>query len=83
MHQSMFWINGHSKFQNCQYQLVFLDKWVPYLDSLEPLGLGVMWCDVVGCGGMWCGGVGLVKVCIFYNQKMHLYLIEEVLFFVR
>ena len=41
----------------------------------KPLGLRgcvvcVMWCDVGG--GV---GVGLVKVCIFHNQKMHVYLI--------
>ena len=49
--------------------------WVkgPYLDSLKPLGLSgcvvcVMWCGRLG------GGV-LVKVCIFHNQKMHVYLI--------
>ena len=37
--------------------------------------LGVVlhvWCGVMwGFGGMW----GLVKVCIFHNQKMHVYLI--------
>ena len=51
---------------------------------------GVVWCSVVWCGVVWCGvvwccvlrccvvrwgGVGLVKVCIFHNQKMHFYLI--------
>ena len=48
---------------------------VPYLDSLEPLGLRccvrcvwcgvvccvVVWCDKVWCGVIKCGGVGQVK----------------------
>ena len=48
----------------------------PYFDSLKPLGLSGLccMCDVVWCGG---GGGGLVKVCIFHNQKMHVYLINS------
>ena len=56
-----------------QYQLGVSDKWVPYLDSLKPLGLR---CCVVCV--MW--GWGLVKVCIFHNQKLHVYLITWYLF---
>ena len=46
-------------------------KGAPYSDSLKPLGLRgcvvcLMWCDV---GGVVGGGWGLVKVCIFHNQK--------------
>ena len=55
----------------------FWIKGPPYLDSLKPLGLSgcvvcVMWCDVMW--GVGWGG-GLMKVCIFHNQKMHVYLI--------
>ena len=53
-----------------KYQLRGLDKWAPYLNSLEPLGLR---CCVVYDGVGWGG---LVKVCIFHNQKMHVYFIS-------
>ena len=44
-----------------QYQFGVLDKWAPYLDSLEPLGLrccvGCVWCVVVWRGVVWCDKV--------------------------
>ena len=65
------------------YQLGVLDKGATYLDSLNSLGLRccvvcVLWCDVGGGVAGGCGlqgREGLVKACIFHNQKMHLYLI--------
>ena len=65
-----FWCDA-ARSRKSQYQLVFLDKWAPYFDYLKPLGLR---CSVVCV--MWCSvGGGLVKVCIFHNKKMHVYLL--------
>ena len=57
--------------------------WATYWDSLEPLGHGcsVVWCDVMWCSAVrygmvrW-GGVVLMKVYVFHNQNMHVYLIQ-------
>ena len=53
------------------YQLGFLDLGAPYFDFLKGLGVVLyVW------SGVMLGGGVLVKVCIFYNQKMHVYIIN-------
>ena len=50
----LFYLKQPKDLWACQYQLGGLDKWAPYLDSLEPLDLrccvGCVWCGVLWFG---------------------------------
>ena len=62
----MIWCNPEDLGSH-QYQFGGLDELATYLDSFELLGLRALGVVLVG----------LMKVCIFHNQKMHFYLIQN------